>query len=72
MNATTNITELHHFLDMINQLAKFTPQCQKPPNLYENYRVQKIIGYIWSDSQQQAFEAVRNMVSSDSIATCSF
>ena len=25
MNAPTNITELHRFLDMVNQLAKFTP-----------------------------------------------
>ena len=51
---------------MVNQLAKFTPQLSEATK-----PLQELLSlnnqWLWSDSQQQAFKAVRNMVSSDAI-----
>ena len=66
MNAPTNITELRRFLGMVNQLAKFTPQLSEATKPLRELLSSKN-QWLWSDSQQQAFEAVRNMVSSDTI-----
>ena len=66
MNAPTNITELHHFLGMVNQLTKFTPQLSEVTKPLQEL-VSSKHQLLWSDGQTQAFETVRNMVSSDSI-----
>ena len=66
MNAPTDVKELRRFLGMVNQLAKFTPQLSdatKPLRELLSSKNQ----WLWSDVQQQAFEAVRNMVSSDRV-----
>ena len=65
MNAPTNITELRRFLGMVNQLAKFTPQLSEATKPLRELLSSK--NQLWSDSQKQAFETVRDMVSSDSI-----
>ena len=66
INAPTNITELRRFLGMVNQLAKFTPQLSETTKPLRELLSSKN-QWLWSDSQQQAFEAVRNMMSSDTI-----
>ena len=66
MNAPTNITELSRFLGMVNQLAKFTPQLSEATKPLRELLSSKN-QWLWSDNQTQAFETVRNMVSSDSI-----
>ena len=66
MNPPTDIKELRRFLSMVNQLAKFTPQLSdatKSLHVLLNSKNQ----WLWSDVQQQAFEAVQNMVSSDRV-----
>ena len=60
------ILELRRFLGMVNQLAKFTPQLSEATKPLRELLSSKN-QWLWSDSQQQAFEAVRNMVSSDTI-----
>ena len=65
MKAPSNITELHRFLGMINQLGKFIPQlaeATKPLRELLSAKNQ----WLWSSSQQQAFKTVQAMVSSDS------
>ena len=66
MNAPIDVKELRRFLGMVNQLANFTPQLSdatKPLRELLSSKNQ----WLWSDVQQQAFEAVRNMVSSDRV-----
>lgn len=66
MNVPTNITELRRFLAMVNQLAKFTPQLSEGTKPLRELLSSKN-QWLWSESQQQAFEAVQNMVTSDAI-----
>ena len=62
----TNIKELRHFLGVFNRLAKFTPQLSDATKSLRELLSSKN-QWLWSDVQQQAFEAVQNMVSSDRV-----
>ena len=64
--APTDIKELRRFLGMVNQLAKFTPQLSDATKSLRELLSSKN-QWLWSDVQQQAFEAVQNMVSSDRV-----
>ena len=61
MDAPANVEELRRYLGMVNYLAKFMPHMTDV-----NYPLRNLtkhdVAWTWSDSQQDAFETVRQML----------
>ena len=63
MQQPSNITELHQFLSMVNQLSKFSPQLpEKTKPLWDLLSAKN--QWVWGRSQQQAFDNVKADLSS--------
>ena len=61
MAAPTNINELRRYLGVINYLAKFLPHMTDVIYPLRNL-TKDDIKWTWTESQQQAFETVRSML----------
>ena len=66
MKAPMNVTEVRRFLGMINQLSKFTPNlAQKAEPLRD--LLSKKNQWTWGESQRQAFEELKQQLSSQPV-----
>lgn len=66
--APTNITELQRFLGMVNQQTKFAPELAAQTEPLRQL-LKKDSVWLWSDSQQKAFENIKaNLTSTPTLA----
>ena len=63
MKEPTNISELRRFLGMVNQLAKFSPSTAETTKPLRDL-LSKKNAWTWGDSQQRAFNKVKQELSS--------
>ena len=63
MKEPTNISELHRFRGMANQMAKFSPSMAEMTKPLRDL-LSKKNAWVWADSQQQAFDKVKHELSS--------
>ena len=66
MKPPTNVTELHCFLGMINQLSKFSPKladCTKPLRDL----LSKKIHWVWGEEQDRAFRESKVSLSGEEV-----
>ena len=63
MKEPTNISELRQFLGMANQMTKFSPSMTEMTKPFYDL-LSKKNAWVWADSQQQAFDKVKQELSS--------
>jgi len=66
MKPPTNITELRHFLGMINQLNKFSPNLADRTKPLRDL-LSKKNHWVWGDEQDKAFREIKESLSSEEV-----